>query len=58
MDGLEFRLSDQNGLIKGKVDPAIKDPDILNRQWLYKPLIAQFNVMQVGQCQPRFILMS
>ncbi|MBF0176777.1 MAG: hypothetical protein HQL63_08020 [Magnetococcales bacterium] len=54
----EFKLSDQNGLIRGKVDPAIEDPDILNRQWLHKPLTAKFNVMQVGQGRPRFTLMS
>lgn len=54
----EFKHSDQDGLIKGRVDPAIEDPDILNRQWLYKPLTAKFNVMQVGQGRPRFTLMS
>lgn len=54
----EFKLSDQDGLIKGKVDPEIEDPDVLNRQWLHKPLTAKFNVMQVGQGRPRYTLMS
>jgi hypothetical protein len=54
----EFKLSDQEGLIKGKVDPEIDDPDILNRQWLHKPLTAKFSVMQVGQGRPRYTLMS
>ncbi|RRD43106.1 hypothetical protein EII18_04085 [Comamonadaceae bacterium OH3737_COT-264] len=54
----EFFLIDQDGLIRGKVDQAIEDPDILNREWLHKPVTAQFKVMQVGQARPRFTLMS
>lgn len=54
----EFRLADQNGLIKGKVDLAIDDPDILNREWLHKPVTVKLNVMQVGQGRPRFALMT
>ncbi|MFN7835227.1 MAG: hypothetical protein ACK5NY_05480 [Burkholderiaceae bacterium] len=54
----EFRLADQQGLIKGKVDLAIDDPHILNREWLYKPVTVKLNVMQVGQGRPRFILMK
>lgn len=52
----EFRLSDQQGLIKGKVDLAIDDPDVLNREWLHKPVTVKLNVMQVGQGRPRFTL--
>lgn len=54
----EFRLADQQGLIRGKVDVAIDDPHILNREWLYKPVTVKLNVMQVGQGQPRFTLMT
>lgn len=54
----EFRLADKEGLIKGKIDPAIDDPGILNREWLNRPVTVQFNVMQVGQGRPRFTLMS
>lgn len=54
----EFRLADQEGLIRGKVDPAIDDPDVLNREWLHKPATARFTVMQVGQGRPRYTLMS
>jgi hypothetical protein len=54
----EFRLADQQGLIKGKVDRAIDDPDILNREWLHKPVTVKLNVMQVGQGRPRFTLMT
>ncbi|MBF0401154.1 MAG: hypothetical protein HQL90_10350 [Magnetococcales bacterium] len=54
----EFKLTDQDGLIKGKVDSAIEDPDILNRKWLHRPLTAKFNVMQVGQGRPRYTLVT
>ncbi|ANT63921.1 hypothetical protein [Prosthecochloris sp. CIB 2401] len=54
----EFKLLDQEGVIRGKVDATIEDPDILNREWLHKPISIKLNVMQVGQGQPRFTLMS
>lgn len=54
----EFRLADQQGLIKGKVDLAIEEPDVLNREWLHKPVTVKLNVMQVGQGRPRFTLMT
>jgi hypothetical protein len=54
----EFKLLDQVGVIRGKVDAAIEDPDILNREWLHKPISIKLNVMQVGQGRPRFTLMS
>ncbi len=54
----EFRLSDQEGLIRGKVDPDIKDPDVLNREWLHKPVTLTLHVMQVGQGRPRYTLTS
>lgn len=54
----EFKLLDQDGLIRGKVDAAIKDPDILNREWLHKQVTIKLNVMQVGQGRPRYTLMS
>ena len=54
----EFRLSDQAGVIKGKVDKSIPDPDVLNREWLHKPATIALSVMQVGQGRPRFTLMT
>ncbi len=54
----EFKLLDEKGLIRGKVDAAITDPHILNREWLHKPIIIKLNVMQVGQGRPRYTLMS
>jgi len=54
----EFRIANQNELIKGKIDRSIQDPDILNRQWLHRLAIVKFHVMQVGQGRPRYTLMS
>jgi hypothetical protein len=54
----EFRLTNQNDLIKGKIDRAIDDPDVLNKDWLQKPVTAKFHVMQVGKGRPRFTLKS
>jgi hypothetical protein len=54
----EFRLSDQSGVLRGKVDKAIDDPDVLNREWLHKPVTLKLNVIQVGQGRPRYTLMK
>jgi hypothetical protein len=52
----EFKLADQAGILKGKVDIAVTDPDLLNREWLHKPVKIQLHVIQVGQGKPRFTL--
>lgn len=52
----EFKLSDQSGILKGKVDLAIKDPDLLNREWLHKSVSVRLHVIQVGQGRPRVTL--
>ncbi|MDF3195614.1 hypothetical protein [Pseudomonas sp. 1928-m] len=54
----EFKLGDQAGVLKGKVDSAIEDPDVLNRDWLHKPVRVKLNVIQVGQGRPRYTLLS
>ena len=55
----EFRCAAEDaGLIRGKVDVAISDPDALNRNWLHKPVRVTLNVIQVGQGRPRYTLMS
>lgn len=54
----EFRLADQEGLIRGKVALSIEDPDVLNREWLHKPVTVKLNVMKVGKGRPRFTLMT
>lgn len=54
----EFALNDQEGVIRGKVDKRIDDPDVLNRDWLYKPIKVTFNLIQVGKGRPRYTLMN
>jgi hypothetical protein len=54
----EFKLSNQDGVLKGKVDKAISDPDVLNREWLHKPATVTLSMMQVGQGKPRYTLMK
>jgi hypothetical protein len=52
----EFKLATQDGVIRGKIDHAINDPDILNRTWLHRPVTTKFHVVKVGQGQPRYTL--
>lgn len=54
----EFKLTDQAGVLKGKVDAAIDDADVLNREWLHKPVTVRLDVFQVGQGRPRYALRS
>jgi hypothetical protein len=54
----EFRISGDPTVLKGKIDKAIEDPGVLNRDWLHRPVEAKFNVIQVGQGRPRFSLGS
>jgi hypothetical protein len=54
----EFKLASQDNVIRGKIDHAIDEPDILNRNWLHRPVTTQFHVVNVGQGRPRYTLMS
>jgi hypothetical protein len=54
----EFKLLDQEELIRGKVDSSISDPDVLNREWLHRPATITLSVMQVGQGRPKYTLKS
>ena len=54
----EFKLADQDGVLRGKVGPEIADADVLNREFLHKLVNVEFHVIQVGQGRPRYTLMS
>ncbi|GBQ91268.1 hypothetical protein AA23498_1135 [Acetobacter nitrogenifigens DSM 23921 = NBRC 105050] len=54
----EFVVSDGSEIIRGRLGPDIEDPDVLNREWLHQPTRVKFNVIQVGQSRPRFMLLS
>lgn len=51
-----FKIADEDGALKGKVDVGIEDPGILNREWLHKPVRVKLDVAQVGQGRPCFTL--
>jgi hypothetical protein len=52
----ELKLNNTDLIIKGKVDIAIEDPAVLNREWLHKSVSLTLHVIQVGQGRPRFTL--
>lgn len=52
----EFKLLGEGGVIRVKVDPAVDDPDVLNREWLHKRAKLRLHVIQVGKGRPRFTL--
>lgn len=52
----EFKLADQEGILRGKVGIEIDDPNVLNHEYLYKPAKLTLQVVQVGQGRPRFTL--
>lgn len=54
----EFKVAGEDNIIRGKVDPAIDEPDVLNRDWLHRPVQATLSVVQVGQGRPRYTLLS
>jgi len=54
----EFKLRDQDGILRGKVGPEIPDADVLNREFLHKLAQVEFHVIQVGQGRPRYTLLA
>ncbi len=52
----EFKLRDQNGILRGKVGSEIEDADVLNRDFLHKLVTVKLHVIQVGQGRPRHTL--
>jgi hypothetical protein len=54
----EFKLSDQDGILSGKVGADIEDMGKFIRDYLFKPVSVMFNTIQVGQGRPRHTLNS
>ncbi len=52
----EFKCIGGGEVIRGKIGADINDADILNRDYLHKPVTASLNVVQVGQGRPRYTL--
>jgi hypothetical protein len=53
----EFKVFDQDQILRGKVGAEIEDADVLNKI-LHKHITAKFHVIQVGQGRPRFALQT
>lgn len=49
---------DNHDLIRVKIDKAIDNIDVINQNWLYKPVSVQLARRTVGQGKPRYTLMS
>ena len=54
----EFVHGESTEVLRGKINSAIEDPDILNREWLHKPVTVQLTALYVGRGRPRYTLMS
>lgn len=54
----EFKVENPAIIIKGKIGQEIKDPDVLNREYLHKHVRVEMNITQVGTGKPRFTLLS
>lgn len=52
----EFKLSDQKGILRGKVGAEILDVNKINLEYLYKHASITLKVIQVGQGRPRYTL--
>jgi hypothetical protein len=54
----EFKSAVPEEILRGKVGRAIENPDVLNTNWLHKPINAKFTVIQVGAKRQRYTLKS
>lgn len=52
----EFKISGDDQIIRGKIGLGVEDPDVLNREWLHKPISIGLNIVQVGQSRPTYTL--
>ena len=53
----EFKLAETDEVIRGKVGPAIADPDVIN-QHLHQPTTIDVLATRVGNGRPRYVLME
>lgn len=52
----EFKVSDEGGVLCGKIATTIEDPDELNRNHLHKLVTVRLGTITVGQGRPRYTL--
>lgn len=53
-----FEFKSADGIITGKIGAEIKEPDVLNREYLHKIVSVQLHKIQVGQGRPRYQLVD
>jgi hypothetical protein len=53
----EFKTTDHK-ILRGKIGMDIEDADILNRDFLHKPVHVSLHVIRVGKGRPRYSLRS
>jgi hypothetical protein len=53
----EFKLADQDEVLRGKIGPAIQDADALNAR-LYQPARIKVMVTRAGNGRPRYLLIE
>lgn len=54
----EFKLVGKEAVIRGEIDSSIGEPDILNKNWLHKPVTVKFRVIILDKKKPRYTLLS
>ena len=52
----EFKLAGTNEILRGSIGPEVEDPDLINREWLHKPITTSLHMTRVGQARPRYLL--
>ncbi len=58
-DSRTFEFKTESGeTIKGKIGVDIKDPAVLNKEYLLVPVTAKLKSTQVGQAKPKYMLMD
>ncbi len=58
-DSRTFEFEDLNKtVLKGRIGDDIEFPDVLNRDWLNRPVAAVLLSIQVGDSKPRYVLES
>lgn len=53
----EFKRSPDGEVIRGKIGPAVADPDIINQR-LHQPTTISVLTTQVGNGKPRYVLLA
>ncbi len=53
----EFK-TDTGETIKGKIGADIKEPEVLNKEYLFVPVTVKLKSTQVGQSKPKYMLMD